>query len=230
MKSTTRFTLKLHGVMLALAFLLAFSSAAAVSAENGDALPDTVSFGGLYWMVLTVEEDRALILSERALEFRMFHPLRDDVTWEQSELRDYLNNEFLYSNFTSAERQLILPAWITNEDNRWFGTSGGNDTLDYLFLLSIEEVTEFFGDSGQLGDRYHQDNFWWGIRDQYSPERITRNPAGVMSWWWLRSPGNYNSGAVMVSPRGNVHVAGYNELRGGAWIRPALWLDLEALE
>jgi hypothetical protein len=30
--------------------------------------------------------------------------------------------------------------------------SGGNDTTDKIFILSIEEVVQYFGDSGQLAN------------------------------------------------------------------------------
>jgi len=199
-----------------------FSSMATTAAQEET---PTISLGRHNWIVLTVEDGKALILSERVLEFRMFHTIEADAAWEHSALRHYLNNEFLYNSFSDEERQRIVPAWISNERNQWFGTPGGDDTLDYVFLLSLEEVVRFFGDSGQLADRYHQDNVWWGIHDQYSPERIARNLAAVVSWWWLRSPGDYNSGPAIVSPVGRVHVAGYSILRGGAWVRPALWVE-----
>ena len=224
MKGITSFIGKPATVTLVFVLMCIFSPIAAVAYE--ETLPETISFGGHNWFVLDVEDGKALILSERVLEFRMFHTIGEDATWENSALRHYLNNEFLYNAFSEEERQWIAPAWVSNESNPWLGTAGGGDTLDYVFLLSLKEVVKFFGDSGQMDDRYHQDNIWWGIHDRYSPERIARNLAGVVSWWWLRSPGDYNSGAAIVSPGGRVHVAGYNILRGGAWVRPALWLDL----
>lgn len=46
------------------------------------------------------------------------------------------------------------------------------------------------------------------------------------SWWWLRSPGYYDTFAVFVDENGNINEYG----DGGSWfakaIRPALWLNL----
>ena len=230
MRNMTNLTKKLLTVTIVVFFLCFLSPMAVSSAADEGSPPEIISFGGNNWIVLTVEDGRALVLSERVLEFRMFHTIGEDAAWENSSLRHHLNNDFLYNNFSSDERQSIIPVRVTNECNQWFGTAGGNDTLDYVFLLSLEEVVMFFGDSGQLVDRHHQDNIWWGIHDRYSTKRIARNLAGVDSWWWLRSPGDYDSGAALVSPGGRVHVAGYDLLRAGAWVRPALWLDLSRIQ
>ena len=53
-----------------------------------------------------------------------------------------------FNTFTDEERSRILPRDVHNTDNGWFWIRGGNDTVDYIFLLSIEEVVRYFGDSG----------------------------------------------------------------------------------
>ena len=44
------------------------------------------------------------------------------------------------------EQKKIVDTLVRTENNSIWGTDGGNDTKDKVFLLSIEEVEEVFGD------------------------------------------------------------------------------------
>ena len=139
-----------------------------------------------------------LVLSENVLSMRAYDSIQGTTTWENSELRQYLNNEF-YSRFNTAERSRIMQTRNVNVDNQWFGTDGGNDTDDRVFLLSIEEVVRYFGDSGELGN-----NNWSGIIDNYNSLRMAKNTAGEVRAWLLRSPGRHGSYAARVCSAGSI--------------------------
>ena len=184
-------------------------------------------FGGYDWRVLEVQGSQALLLSDKLLEIREYHKNREDISWEQCTLRKYLNNDF-YNKLPSADRSRIAKRIIQNNDNPWSGTDGGSDTYDYIFLLSIEEVVRYFGNSGQLKNKNpNSKNSKYRIHDQYNFARIARKADGMASWWWLRSPGRDSSCAAFV------HVVGYVDIDGlyvrdncVAGVRPALWLNL----
>lgn len=188
---------------------------------------DIIPFGEYSWRVLDVQDDRALLLSEHIIERKAYHDHWDGtVTWETSMIRYYLNNQFLNS-FGTEERARIVEARVVNNDNPWwFGMSGGNDTNDRIFLLSIEEVVKYFGDSGQLWNQNHPDNERWGISDQYNTERIALDIHGNVSWWWLRSPGFGNVFAAIVCSVGGLRIYGNFVVIGPGGVRPALWLEL----
>ena len=61
----------------------------------------------------------------------------------------------------------------------------GNATKDRIFLLSIEEVVKYFGDSGQFKNRPKDAYF---IEDQYNSARIAEDADGIVFWWWRRPP------------------------------------------
>lgn len=83
------------------------------------------------------------------MELRPYHTSAEDITWMNCELRKYLNGAFLDS-FSEEDKSKIVPTTIKNYDNLWFGTIGGDDTVDNIFLLSIEEVIcKYFGDSSE---------------------------------------------------------------------------------
>jgi hypothetical protein len=188
------------------------------------AVGDTIHFGGFNWQVIDVRNGEALILSDRILEDRMYHPTQIDITWEDSELRSYLNNEF-YNRFNAVDRERIVETKIINNDNQWYGISGGNDTMDKIFLLSLHEIVSYFGDSGQLRNRPANALY---ISDQFNSSRIVTRGDGSSAWWWLRSPGDYSATASFVYGNGRIGIDDRDGkgVASAGGIRPALWLKL----
>ncbi|MDR0249506.1 MAG: DUF6273 domain-containing protein, partial [Oscillospiraceae bacterium] len=107
-----------------------------------------------------------------------------------------------------------------NEDNPWYGTPGGEDTMDYIFPLSIGEVVRYFGDSGQLENG--SPNGGWHIDDEYNDARM--DAGGNM--WWLRSPGSSSGYATVVNNRGQVSVYGSSVSSFEIRLRPAMWITM----
>jgi hypothetical protein len=127
---------------------------------------DIIPFGEYDWRVLDVREDMALIITEDIVEKRAYHyeftyvewyESPAEATWETCDLRKYLNGEFL----DKLDSSRIVPITNTNPDNPWYGTNGGNPTADKIFLLSLDEVVGYFGDSGDLKNRkgWYWENF-----------------------------------------------------------------------
>jgi len=186
-----------------------------------------MEFGGYEWKVLDVQGAKALLLSKDIIELRRYHRKNRTVTWGDCDLRKYLNGEF-YELFCDEDRGRIVETQVANTGNQWFGTNGGADTTDRVFLLSLEEVVRYFGDSGKLlGERSDED---W-IIDEYNDKRIAcGNIRGKWrSWfWWLRSPGCRGTYAALVHTDGNVYVDGNIVDYNNGGVRPALWLNIES--
>jgi len=178
-------------------------------------------FGGFTWRVLDLQDDRALVITEGVIEPRPYHDKEARVTWETCALRAYLNGKFL-EKFSEQELAVIRETLNVNADNQWFGTYGGRDTTDMVFLLSLEEVVKYFGDSGQLENKNPDWPNW--IDDEYNKERVATINTHTYTWW-LRSPGDSASSAVLVFPRGEILVSG-EDIRVDSGVRPALWLNL----
>jgi len=85
--------------------------------------------------VLDIRDKMALILIENLIEDKTYHNEWIDVTWETSDIRSWLNDEF-YKSFSAAERARIQETAVINNDNPWTNSSGGNDTSDKIFLLT----------------------------------------------------------------------------------------------
>lgn len=208
--------------------------------EEGMQIGDKIEFSGYDWRVLDIKDNAALIITEDIVELRAYHNKPGDITWADCELRKYLNGEFL-ERFINADKDKIIPTTIVNSNNPWFGTIGGEDTNDKVFLLSIEEVVcKYFGDSSEnlLRVPNGKYKYWFTKKDNNNAKRIS-SYLGYIWWWWLRSPGRKQVKAVYIHGDGNIGIQGNsalkcnlsdvihpvnNDLRGG--ICPALWLKL----
>ena len=154
-----------------------------------------------------------------------------------------ISDDFL-DRFASAERSRMVLTRVMQSGNPWFNqVVDRSDTMDYVFLLSLEEVVKYFGDSGRLWNRTRPDNIRipdfnpdlvFGFNDEFNENRAASVKDGVMyrdhiQWWWLRTPGFADDGIVLanVGLDGYVNVYGHDTISvtmdiGG--FRPAMWL------
>jgi len=197
-----------------------------------------VKLGGIDWRVLDVKNDKALLISEKVLEKRKYNAEEKYITWENCTLRKYLNGE-IYDNLGAA-KAAVVETRNSNTNNPWYETNGGSATTDKVFLLSLDEVCRYFGDStGYLNKKHITSNGW--LEDSYKNARIAKDSKGETRDWWLRSPGQHGDLATYVSSYGGVVVrgsfvdGGEDALRrarstdyydGIVYVRPALWLKL----
>ncbi len=193
-----------------------------------------ISFGGYNWRVLHIQNNAALVITEEIIEQRAYHGAYKDITWADCALRKYLNGEF-YDKFNATDKLRILPVLNKNLDNQWYGSEGGADTQDSIFLLSLEEACKYFGDSlPKLHNRGKNQRYWFERKDENNSNRIARIwGTECICWWWLRSPGRFNVKAVYIHGDGNIGIQGNNVLKGNisdgrciGGVRPALWLKL----
>jgi len=228
-------------IIVAVALVVVLSAGFAVNGvseaiNSPAAVGDIIQLGGFDWIVLEVENGNALVLSDKIL-FQMQYQIppywsdfvTEPITWEECDLRQYLNEQFYYSTFSTEEKERIIATTLKNSNNPWYGTAGGNDTTDKVFLLSIDEALHYFGDSGEMDKQQISELV---VDDQFNTERIAKTQDGEASWWWFRSPGLYfylcghHILTATVSADGSLGVCGdyvSNEYGG---VRPALWLKL----
>ena len=192
---------------------------------------DIIEFGELEWRVLDVKGGRALVITEyivgktyygyntRGVIGRLEYL---EVTWADSNIRQYLNEHF-YFLFSSTERAQIQETQISNGANPWYGTNGGVDTTDKIFLLSIEEVMKYFGDSGQLESQLVDSGY---IVDRYNENRVASYERSYTEYWWLRTPGKSIIDFVIVDERGRIDIDGRPGYLEWVGVRPAMWLKL----
>lgn len=181
----------------------------------------------ILWRVLEVNEDSALLLSEYGLICKNINETFDDFTWENCSLRNWLNTSFLDIAFTNLERKAILDSNITTPDSNYWGTKGGNDTTDKVFLPTMQDVM----------------NPAYGFRKGMKPTKTRmlkcttyarrnggyKNKTNGNTCWWLRSPALHDKYAAYVFTTGAITATYFVGRRYDA-IRPAIRVDLSAIQ
>ena len=168
------------------------------------------------WRVLHYENSEAFLLADAILDSQPYHSEKEEIDWEKSSIRAWLNNEFINKAFSNEENKAINTVELINKDNSKYGTQGGKNTSDKLFLLSVSEVDET-EESKEYG-------FW----DKKTRKCKNDNFSEETYFWWLRSPGNSSHDAAGVYYYGWVFGYGYDVQEPAGGIRPALYLNLSS--
>ena len=168
------------------------------------------------WRVIKCENGEALLLSDIVLDKQKYNKRLKKVTWEKSTLSKWLNKKFMNRAFSSSEQEAIRTTKVINEDNYYYKTDGGNDTLDKIYLLSLSETDE---------------EKEYGFTDSYGMTIKYSNYADLddYQYWWLRTPGEKNISAAAVDMFGEAYVGG-GESDMELGIRPVLHLNLLATD
>lgn len=209
---------------------------------NGDGVADkNDAKQPIKWRVLSVNSDDAFIIAEQGLDAKAYNETGTDVTWENSTIRSWLNgydasvnndkksftsDNFLDNAFSVAEQGAIKTTYVVNEDNPDYGTDGGNNTWDKVYLLAISKAA----------------NISYGFDDKYNASSKTREAKNTEyakqcgAWssenssyldngnWWLRTAGGSAYYASRVSLYGSVY---YFYVNGtNVAVRPALHINL----
>ena len=198
------------------------------------------------WRVLSVDGSNVFLLSDKVLDDKRYHanpanPVYEDVTWEESTVRSWLNGygassniqnrdystkNFIDTAFGVYEQKAIKETFVKNKDNLYYGTDGGNDTQDKVFFLSeTETYTNLYG---FVSDPYKLDEARRPVSSVYAKAMGIDTCEGKCSWW-LRTPGFNNVNAELVGDAGWVYSAGSIADAWSNGVRPALNLDMAAL-
>lgn len=145
--------------------------------------------------------------------------------------KNYGGDNFLRNAFSEAEQAAIKTTNVVNDDNAEYGTEGGGDTSDKVYLLSIEEAINpaygFSSDSGKYDESRRVKNTAYAIMQ--GAFISTSGEYAGNGVWWLRSPGFDRYIASYVFDYGFVYRDGYFVDSYNIAVRPALHLNLKAL-
>ena len=169
------------------------------------------------WAVLEANVNEAFLVSRYGLDCWRYHCCgkHGTCTWEDCGLRFWLNNDFLKAAFSEDDLRRIKRSAVVNDDNPEYGTSGGNNTQDRIFCLSLAEAGRYFKNDGE--------------RQCRPTARAKAHGAKVIDdccYWWLRSPGANLRCASIVNTDGTLQTIGRRLLNVNTVVRPALRLIL----
>ncbi|MBQ6877348.1 MAG: PASTA domain-containing protein [Oscillospiraceae bacterium] len=204
--------------------------------SSGVKVGDIVTFGSyeqdnnfengaeaIEWQVLEVKDGKALVISKYGLDCKPYNDSKVNVTWEACSLRKWLNSEFLNDAFNAEEKKSVCTTKLSTPDNPKYGTNGGNDTEDKVFLLSFEEGEKYFPKKEE--------------RECELTEYAKQKEDSI--WWWSRSPGYPQNCAAALNNHydtyglyfasNNVVTKNGIDVNKTVAVRPAMWVDESAL-
>lgn len=181
---------------------------------------DNFNKSPIEWEVLTVENKKALIITANGIDCMPYNDNPTFITWENSRIRKWLNNEFLSIAFSDKERKLIKPVTFSTPDNPFFNTKGGKMSTDKVFLLNINEANTYLKSNKERMIK----------ATPYAKSKGLLVADNGCSWWWLRSSGNVQNYAADVDYGGEVDYYGSSATVGMNAVRPAMWVDIKALD
>ena len=172
------------------------------------------------WTVLKrTRDNRVLLLCDYCLDTLPYDSSGDDVTWADSEIREWLNGEFIETAFYGDPDDYICTVEISTPAGQNKKTDGGDDTEDKVFLLSIDEVQEYLTT---------YDSRKTPVTD-YAKKIGAKVDGHGNGRWWLRSPGGEQDKAANIHAAGGINYDGRPVESEEFCIRPALWLDLNVI-
>lgn len=177
----------------------------------------------LEWQVLDKADGKLLLITVMAPDCQPYHTDNVDITWEDCFLRGWLNNEFYKASFDEVTRRFIVTTTCVMDKNPEYpGNDPGNNTQDRIFCLSISEVERYFPIPI---DRLAIPTAYAIANNAYS------NSETSAGWWWLRTPGEYQSDAAGIYvDNGEVSFYGYYADCDDNVVRPAMWISFELEE
>lgn len=181
------------------------------------------------WLVLDVKDDKALVISKHGLVAMPFNETYEATTWENCTLREWLNSDFINTAFTAGVKSQITETLVVAEDNENWGTDGGNDTNDRVFILSISEAELYFSADSDRTCKPTAYAVAQGAHEfeyESSIHKEALSSCDGNGWWWLRTPYAEQDEASAVGTDGSVSDGGSTVSRSYGVVRPAFWINI----
>ena len=171
---------------------------------NGPVILGRFQDEDIEWIVLDVQDGKALLLSKYCIDSRVFNSRERDISWKLCILRTWLNSDFYKSAFTSGEKKIILNTELPEDG-----------VTDRIFILSGDEVMKYLPDP---------DYAYVAYPTKYAMERGVVINIDNSCGWWVRTSGLVDTRALVFGSGQGEYVPVNKDCYG---VRPAMWVSLE---
>lgn len=180
----------------------------------------------ILWRVLQVTEDSVLLLSNSCLAAMPYHEIFEEASWENSDIRTWLNNDFKQRAFTGAEAEALKRNTVVTKTNPFEEGDNTITTQDYVYLLSSEEVSNAaYGFHPSAGVSAVSRKV---MLTEYAKANDGFSSDEGYSCWWLRDNGISQHFGAYVLTGGKVTYQ-YFVGRRNDGVRPVICLALDKI-
>lgn len=194
------------------------------------------------WRVLGINNDKAMLISDKIIDYRAYDSIIDDgkVTWENSELRRWLNgyeefsagkgNSFIDMAFTEAEKACIYDTTVKDNGHfmdKYYPKNDG--CVNKVYLLNLTESCD--PRYGFVATTNFADVARKAVLTDYAGSLMGNNVTyDAYGSWGLRNviQGDTDSYAMQVDEFGTPYTNGYNSylVKEKNGIRPVINIDI----
>ena len=178
------------------------------------------------WYILKVDDERdcAMLISKYMIDEQKYsEESRIYATWETSVIREWLNHDFYENAFSAGDRQKIRLSLLDNSysdpnrilEYKQYKITPGADTLDYVFLISVEE----YGIMMEMPEMMNADMTGYAARQL---EGTIGENEKAKPCWWTRIPVKGTGTALLINEKGRITGQSQQRRHG---IRPVIWVD-----
>ncbi len=186
-------------------------------------------FEEIEWLVLAKENNRMLLISKYELDKTPWNTQEQDITYDNSYVRSWLNGDFYQYAFNEVEKSFIektlVKAEVNPEDP---DVPQGKDVTDKVFILSISEVDKYF--SGGLSRAATQTEYCHSVGENtvydYQAIWYLRNRGHALKWFY---DGHMEYLIATVGGNGKFETivySGYNMTSQYNTVRPCIWVNI----
>lgn len=188
----------------------------------------------IVWRVIEKGSKDVYVLSHSILNSQPYNNYEENTSWENCSLRSWLNKTFIYAAFSKAEMEDITSSQIHVENCPSNGTSGGNDTIDKLWVLTYSELKNsaygFSTTDADFDDARRVAGTDYAKCEGLFVETKTSEGQYGKSYWWQRTVGAELNKGSSVNPGGWLFNAGSDPVNDTSiGVRPAFKLKLDAV-
>ena len=192
------------------------------------------------WRILSIENNKYQVLSEYLLTAQEYYKDSyyrqiDGVdiapnNYKYSDIRSFLNNEFINSAFTIEQQNTLITTEVDNSASTIYSSSNPNEfvcenTFDKIYLLSYKDSKNrnfgFIDDKSRqakVTDYAKATGAFWSTSAEYLD----------CYFWWLRSP-YYNNYSKVYYVSGNDYTFSNSDIDSSYGVRPAMVIALNSI-
>lgn len=188
----------------------------------------------LEWRVLEVKDNVATLISEKALFSRAYDSSMLGTSWDVSNLRKYLNDDFKNEAFSAEEQKSIVTSALTTADST-SGAKGGAATSDQVYIPSIADMNN---DTYMLFGAAKTETTV-PTRQFTASKKLLNDTPGLTVYvdgkgqeycnYLLRSPGYYSYDVAGVNYNGILKADGWRTYTKTAGVIPMVKVNVDAL-
>ncbi len=182
------------------------------------------------WRVLQNDGSTLFVVADKAIDCKAYNDEQKSVTWEDCTIRNWLNESFYNTAFSSKEKSVIIEQDAVNENHLSSDIEGGNDTKDKIYLLSfIEAKNESYGFCSDKGIESISRRM--EVSDYANTRGVRKSVSSTFEnkcWWWLRSNGKTGYRAASIDYDGMINTDGFVVWISDEGVCPALHINLSS--